>query len=83
MPYTSRISELASNIQLNCSKIDGILLSEGLPSPSFDIDTPRTLPDAVLEPQNALLEAIEELNILVYGPLSYLMNFTINHVRII
>lgn len=80
MSPTSRLSELALVIQHHTCKVDEFLSSRGLPSPSFGLDTALKLPDAILESQNAILQATDELSALVQGPLPFLMNMVINQV---
>ena len=80
MAGKSRISELASLIQGHTAEIDKCLLRNALPSPSFDLDTTPIFPDAIQESQKAILEAADELSILIHGPLPYLMNLAVNQV---
>ena len=78
----SRISELASLIQAHTSKIDKYLLSGHLQSPSLDITTVAPNPSDELQiSQNAILEATDELNVLVQGPLPFLINLVTSNVR--
>lgn len=81
MSSTSRISELALLIRQHTCKIDEFLSSRGLLTPSFGLDTALLLPDALLESQNAILQATDELNALVQGPVPFLMNMVISQVR--
>ena len=76
MASTSRIIELASRIQVHTADIDSYLSSQGLPSPSWDLDTPPKvlLSAAAQVSQNALLESMEELKALILGPVPFLMN---------
>ena len=71
---TSRISELASIIAAKTAEIDTYTASEGLPSPSFDADSP---PRLLLHPhvaasRQAILEATDELHALMLGPVGIL-----------
>jgi hypothetical protein len=83
MASTSRIVELASEIQTQTAKIDSYLSSQGLPSPSWDLDTPPSivLSDAARAAQDALLEAMEELKALIQGPETFLVEKAVNAVR--
>ncbi|KAI9729773.1 MAG: hypothetical protein M1818_008387 [Claussenomyces sp. TS43310] len=66
----SRIAELASTIQHHTSKVDAYLVEQGLPSPSFDVSTPGRLPlpPHIQASSAAILEATDELNALISGP---------------
>ena len=70
----SRIAELASIIATNTKHIDVYLSSEGLPTPSFDADSPpRLLLDSrVMAQRQAILEATDELQALMLGPVGIL-----------
>ncbi|CAJ2505647.1 Uu.00g130410.m01.CDS01 [Anthostomella pinea] len=83
---TSRIAELADNIATNTSKLNGYLVANGLPSPSFDIDGPSD----TLVPKNeldieaarvAIIDDTQELRRLVLGPREYLMSYTVTITR--
>lgn len=67
---SSRIVELANSIQTNTVKLDQYCSSHGVPSPSFDIDTPLEihLPDDIEACRVAILEATDELHALTMGP---------------
>ena len=69
-PFTSRITELASVILENTTKIDEYLSSNGLPMPSFEIDSPVSLllPEALQAARDAILDANTELSELLLGP---------------
>lgn len=64
----TRISELSSIIQLNVGIIDTYFDSEGLASPSFDLDYPLDLPDTISQARTSVLEATDELSDLMLGP---------------
>ncbi|KAL9620550.1 MAG: hypothetical protein Q9160_004911 [Pyrenula sp. 1 TL-2023] len=76
----TRIAELAAKIQEHTSKVDEYLASKALPSPSFDITTPATfnLPPSIQASQNAVLEASDELNLLMLGPLRSIASLPFN-----
>lgn len=72
----SRIVHLASTIAANTKKYDEYLSSQGLPSPSFSTKTPLKLelPDDIAQANNAVVEAIPELQTLMLGPLETVLN---------
>ena len=76
----SRISELASMIAANTAIYDRYISSQGLPSPSFDINFPLRLPlsDEASLARDVVLEASTELQALVHGPLGYLRDQTLH-----
>lgn len=71
----SRIAELAATIAANTKQVDDFFASQGLPTPSFEPDSPsRALLDGrVAAPRQAILEATDELHALVLGPISTIM----------
>ncbi len=72
----SRISQLASLIPSNTSKVDEYLLSNQLPSPSFDTDGPISLDiksTEVQDARNAAINAAMELQDLLQGPIACLL----------
>ncbi|KAI1110206.1 S-adenosyl-L-methionine-dependent methyltransferase [Nemania sp. NC0429] len=76
---TSRIVELASRIASNTAKINDYLLSQNLPTPSFDVDGPREtlIPKDEVSIEAARVAIIDdtlELRRLVLGPREYLMS---------
>ena len=73
-----RASELASKIQLNTSVLIEHLTTQGLPLPSFSVETPvvQSLPPEIAQAREAMVEAAEELQALVLGPLANLMRLT-------
>ena len=77
---SSRIVELASSIQTNTSKVDQHFSSHGIPTPSFDIETPLEvdLPDEIAACRTAILEATDELHSLIMGPVQ-----TVNWLRVL
>ena len=70
-------------IQVYTANIDAYLSSQGLPSPSWDLDTPSEvlLSGAAQVSQNALLESMEELKALILGPVPFLMNKATDTVK--
>jgi hypothetical protein len=66
MPRT-RVGELVELISLETKKIESSLAASGLPSPSFDVDTPSSLfaDRDVAESRLKVLQATEELNALM------------------
>ena len=76
----SRISTLASIIAANTAIYDKYIFSQGLPSPSFDTNTPfkLDLSDEASLARDIVLEASTELQDLVHGPLGYIHNQTLD-----
>ena len=77
----NKIVELASTIAENTSKVAAFLTSKGLPLPSFE----KNGPSRSLIPQDAqdieaarvaVIEATQQLRLLMLGPLDYLTSFT-------
>ena len=68
MSPNSRIIELASIIYEQTSKVDAYLASKNLPTPSFDISSPPSLPVEVQASRDATLNAADELTALMLGP---------------
>ena len=83
MTPTSRILELASIIQDQTRDLDSYYTSQGLATPSWDLDTPPRVPmsDAAQATQNMLLDAMDELKALVQGPVPFLVNKATEAVR--
>ena len=74
---TTRMAHLAALISSNTAKIDMYLKSQGLPSPSFDVDAPNDLgipPEAtdIDDVRKSALEASIELQDLLQGSTSLL-----------
>ena len=80
MSQRSRISELSAIIHTNTSKIDEYLSANGLPPLSFDAHGPSKLPDPIAPLQVTILEATDELNALVQGPVPFIINLTVSNV---
>lgn len=76
---SSRILELANSIQTNTSRVDQHFSSHGIPTPSFEIETPLELdlPDDIATCRLAIIEATEELHLLMLGPVQ-----TVNWLRV-
>ncbi|GAP82382.1 putative sterigmatocystin 8-O-methyltransferase [Rosellinia necatrix] len=65
-----RIIQLARTISISVSKIDAVLASRGLPSPSFDEDAPMDyFPSEVHRTRDTLVDATAELHDLLLEPL--------------
>jgi hypothetical protein len=67
----SRIAVLASTIEKNTQVIDKFIAESGLPALCFDASNPPALPlpPPVEAAKNAVLEAMDELEALLLGPL--------------
>lgn len=70
----NRIVELASLIHDHTVKVDDYMASQKLPSPSFDVTNPArlSLPPEIQASKDAVLEASDELNALMLGPVVYI-----------
>ena len=75
---SSRILDLASIVHEHTRQIDEYLSSNGLQSPSFDVSSPRNLPSAVEVSQSRVLEAMDELNALLLGPVRYVASHPVD-----
>lgn len=84
MASTSRILELASTIQTHTTELDSYMTSQGLQSPSWDLDTPPVilLSDTAKASRTALLESMEELKALILGPVQFLIDKAANAVGV-
>ena len=62
--------------------MDAFLLSEGSPSPSLDINTPAQLglPDTISASKDVVIEAMDELQAPMLGPLGFLFHQIIQKV---
>ena len=71
---TSRIGELAAIIATNTRQLDTYLAKQGLPSPSFDPNSPAglLLSSDVIAYRQAILDATDELHALMQGPIDIL-----------
>ncbi|KAI0871506.1 sterigmatocystin 8-O-methyltransferase [Hypoxylon argillaceum] len=72
----TRIVRLASTISDTVAKIDEILQSRGLQTPSFNEDAPTSLPEEALAMQSVILDATSELHDLLLSPMALLLNKT-------
>ena len=74
MMASSRIGELATIIATNTRQLDVYLAKEGLPSPSFDPDSPTglLLNSEAIAYRQAILDATDELHALMQGPVEIL-----------
>lgn len=70
----TRIAQLASTIQASTIKINDYLASNGLPTPSFDPDSPPKFlsETSIAASRQAILEATDELHALMLGPIGML-----------
>lgn len=73
--HSIRILELASVISTSVSSINEYLGLNGLPTPSFDPDAPRILPNEIDAARNAVLDATAELHDLLLEPADLLRTF--------
>ena len=83
MAPQSRIIELASQIQHHTEEINDCLVQAGHPLPSWDLNTP---PAVKLDTngqahQNAVLEAMHELQSLIQGPVPSIFSKVVDSVR--
>jgi hypothetical protein len=79
----NRIVELASIIQRNTIKVDEYITRSGLPSPSFNIQAPPQLdfPEQISAVRTAIIEAMDELQALLLGPLPMIFQEITQNVR--
>jgi 3-polyprenyl-4-hydroxybenzoate decarboxylase len=77
----SRIQELAKIIATHTDQIDDFLISNNLPSPSFDIDGPETLglSSEMQKSRDLVIDATTELKELLQGPKEILMSNPVRH----
>ncbi|KAH5652259.1 hypothetical protein HBI51_076110 [Parastagonospora nodorum] len=71
MSSTSGIVTLSSSIEQNTRIVDRYFTENGLPSPSLDASTPPDipLPPEIIAAKEAALEAMDELQVLLLGPM--------------
>ena len=76
---STRIAELAATIHSNTTKLDDYLKTQGIKSPSFDVDTPDKLdlPPDIAGLREGILEATDELHHLIQGPVQYLTGYNV------
>jgi hypothetical protein len=79
MSSSTRIAKLAQLIQTNTVKVDNYLQTEGLKTPSFDIDAPAKLelPPSIEQARETILDATDELHRLILGPKQYLTGLSV------
>ena len=68
---SSRITELATLVQVNTARVDGYLREHNLPFPSFDEDGPvdfKISSEEIQDARTAAMEASLELHDLLLGP---------------
>jgi len=78
-----RITELASRIAANTTKLNEYLVASNLPTPSFDLNGPTDplVPKHETEVEAARVAIIDdtlELRRLVLGPREYLMSYSVS-----
>ncbi|KAI1453493.1 sterigmatocystin 8-O-methyltransferase [Annulohypoxylon moriforme] len=73
---TPRIVELAAKINASVTELQKLLLAQGVPSPSFDEDSPERLPPSTFHLQDAVLDATAELHELLMDPIPLAFKFT-------
>jgi hypothetical protein len=83
MSTYSRIKELAAEIQFQTTVLDAKLSDLGLPSPTFEASMIDELPPVLHAVQKSILEAADELTLLVRGPVQNLMHLGIYSVSIL
>ena len=81
MSSYSRIRELAAQISRYAIEIETHLSSQDIAQPNFGPDSPFELPPTIHTTQVALLEAADELTLLVQGPMQSLMHIAGYSVR--
>ena len=82
---STKIAELAAQIQENTAKVDQYLQSRGLPSPSFDQDGPidfNIVDEQVQKAREIALDSSLELHQLLLGPALCLRPVVSTHVHI-
>ncbi|KAI1824558.1 sterigmatocystin 8-O-methyltransferase [Xylaria intraflava] len=68
-----RMVELAAKISTSVAELQELLSAKGLPSPSFDEDSPECLPVDMANLQDAVLDATTELHELLMEPMPLLL----------
>ncbi|KAF7534727.1 hypothetical protein G7054_g5962 [Neopestalotiopsis clavispora] len=71
-----RIVQLAAAINEVVAKLNDILNSQGIPTPSFEENAPTTLPDDSADVQSTILDATLELHDLILQPMELLIRKT-------
>lgn len=80
----TRIAELSARIAANTTEIDNFLVSQSLPTPSFDPDAPLSLfhpntDDRILAAREAVIQDTLELRDLMLGPREHLFSSQPNY----
>lgn len=70
-----KIVELAAQISSSVAKLQERLTAQGVPSPSWDEDSPACFPDEVADLRDAVLDATAELHELLLEPLMVVYKF--------
>ncbi|KAI1386464.1 sterigmatocystin 8-O-methyltransferase [Hypoxylon trugodes] len=73
---TPRIVELAVKINTHVTELQELLSAQGVPSPSFDEDSPERLPPSTFHLQDAVLDATAELHELLMDPIPLAFKFS-------
>lgn len=78
----SRLAALATQIAEGTHSIDSYLQSNGLQQPSFEADGPMDLKlsPALQDVKNAVLDASQELQELLYGPAMLIFSHNVSYV---
>ena len=81
MASSRRLVELATIIHEGTIQIDEFLASEGKPSPSNNVNDPlkMQLPQELTQTQTKVVEATDELQCLLRGPLGFFTFSTVGH----
>jgi hypothetical protein len=85
MATTSRIVTLSSAIERNTRIIDAYFTENGLPSPSLEASAPPDLPlpPQIVAAKEAALEAMDELQVLLLGPMPKIFHDLIHIVSLV
>lgn len=80
---TTRIAELSALIAKNTSIVDAYLNSHYLPTPSFNVDGPLTIPipaheKDIIYAQDTVIASTQELHNLMKGPTEMLMGIGVS-----
>lgn len=78
----NRIVELSNSIGENSRKIDEFFTANALPSPSFEASTPPDLPlpPDIMQAKECALEAMDELQAVLLGPMPKIFHELIHTV---
>jgi hypothetical protein len=72
---TPRIVELAAQISSSVAELQERLSAQGVPSPTFDENSPQSFPDDVYHLRTQVLDATAELNEVLTEPLMLTYKF--------